>query len=144
MHDQDENSLPEENSFINDDEFTAPPERHGCVTTWLIFLIIANAVIALIYAFTVNKLAATLHTSGLAIAALIILCSINVICAVMLLTWKKIGFYGFVITTVLAFILNLYIGISPVRSIIGLLSFAVLYAILQIKRDGISAWSNLK
>jgi uncharacterized protein YacL len=127
----------------DDQNIPSTPERHGCVTTWLIFILIVNSIIALFYSFTANKISQNLNTSVLAIMGLVILCAINVVCSAMLLTWKKIGFYGFVITTILAFILNLNIGISLTRSIIGLLGFTLLYAILQIKKDGVSAWNYL-
>jgi len=130
---------PEESQNI-----PSTPERHGCVTTWLIIMLILNSLVALFYSVSVNKLAHSLNTSQFAIIGLVALGALNVIFSIMLLTWRKIGFYGFVITTIAAFSLNIYIGISPIRATLGLLGFAVLYGILQIKQNGISAWSYLK
>jgi len=147
MTDQDQNNNPEEtgNSLPEDNQFNSPtPERHGCVTAWLIFMLIANSIVALIYLFTINKLEQTLNISLRSIALLIILSALNTIFSIMLLSWKKIGFYGFAITAVIALVINIMIGISPMRALIGLAGFAILYAILQIKKDGISAWQNLK
>ena len=128
----------------DDQPIQSNPERHGCVTTWLIIMLILNSFVALFYSISVNKLAQSLNTSKIAIMGLVLLGALNIIFAIMLLTWRKIGFYGFVITTIAAFSLNIYIGISPARATLGLLGFAVLYGILQIKQNGISAWSYLK
>lgn len=34
-------------------------------------------------------------------------------------------------------------GISPLKCMLGLAGIGVLYAILQIKKDGVSAWEYL-
>jgi hypothetical protein len=122
----------------------ANPERHGCVTAWLIFMLIANSIITLIYLLRATRVMQPLKISIIPMIALIIVGILNVICSIMLLQWKKIGFYGFFITSIAAFIINISIGISPLRAIIGLAGFAILYGILQIKNNGFSTWSYLK
>jgi hypothetical protein len=140
----DPNNFENTNDQETKSDFQPAPDRHGCVTAWLIFSIIANSVVALIYTFTANKLSVQLNTSMLCIAALIVAGAINVVCAVMLLSYRKIGFYGFVITAALTFALNLYIGLSPFRALLGLTGIGILFAVLQIKKDGVSAWEYLK
>jgi hypothetical protein len=145
----DDDSVPgfmETDQSLNsyDDPYSPPRERHGCVTAWLILMIIANSVLALIYLFTANKLAQTMNIPIILVVALVILGVANVIFSVMLWSWKKSGFYGFVITGIIAFFINISIGISPVRCVLGLIGIAILYGILQIKNDGISAWENLE
>jgi hypothetical protein len=98
----------------------------------------------LIYLFTANKLAQTTNIPMTAIVALIILGVANVIFSLMLWRWKKSGFYGFVITAIIAFFINISVGISPVRCILGLIGIAILYGILQIKNGDTSAWENLE
>ena len=144
MTDQNSNNSENKEIFIEEQNFQIMPERHGCVTAWLVFMIVANSILALYYLFTSDKLAQALHTSTIAIGCLIVLGILNVVCSIMLLRWKILGFYGFIVTTVFAFILNLNIGISPISCFIGLLGFAILYGILQIKQNGVTAWSNLK
>ena len=84
------------------------------------------------------------RVSAIAILLLIILGASNVVFFIMLLSWKKIGFYGFAITSIAAFIINLNLGIGLTRSLIGVIGFAIFYGILQIKKDGLSAWQYLK
>ncbi len=121
-------------------------KRHGCVSAWLIFMIIGNALTALSYFFMSEIIATSLPVQIpkpmlYLMGAIAIL---NVVFSVMLFQWKKLGFYGFVVTSLLAFAMNTYIGISPTQSLFGLLGLGLLYAILQIKENKISAWNHLE
>jgi hypothetical protein len=40
--------------------------------------------------------------------------------------------------------LNLNMGLGDGQSFIGLVGIVILYGILQIKKDGITAWENLE
>ena len=120
--------------------------RHGCVTAYLIFVIIANSILAIIYLFAGNLITENLP-GDVSIEIIIILGLIgvfNVICAVMLFKWKKWGFWGFVGTSIISLMINLAIGLGVGTSLAGLIGIAILYAILQIKQDNISAWENLE
>jgi hypothetical protein len=123
-----------------------PKQRHGFVTTWLILLIIINSIVALVYLFLGDTIAQNLQgeISNPILLFLALLCTANVIFAVLLLKWKKIGFFGYIISGAVALIVNLNIGIGIAQSIRGLIGIAVLYGILQIKKDNISAWENLE
>lgn len=69
----------------------------------------------------------------------------NVIFAVLIFKWKKLGFHGFLITSILGLILNFMIGIGLGQSIAGLVGVALLYGILQLKAaNGQSAWDGLE
>lgn len=124
-------------------------KRHGCVTAWLVMMIIANTLASIFYLFMnmigsmVKQDPETKLTTPL-ILLLIIIGVANVIFSVLLLKWNKIGFYGFLISSIGALIVNIYVGLSIGQSSIGLIGFAVLYGILQIKRDDKSAWENLE
>jgi hypothetical protein len=143
MNDQNSNSFPEEgqNDLLSEIPNQSKPNRHGCVTAWLIFMIIANSITTLIYTLRAN---AFTNISSLQLSLLIIGGSLNIAFAVMLLQWKKYAFYGFAITAIVAFANNISIGISVTKSLLGLLGFAVLYSVLKIKENGISAWDQLK
>ncbi len=122
-----------------------PKQRHGCVTAWLVLMIVVNAA-AMFYSLisTSDNMSAYAFVIPRWIyltLALISLC--NVICAVMLLKWKKIAFWGFVVSSILTMSVNLYAGLGIAQSIVGLLGVCVLFAILQIKEGGKSAWENL-
>jgi hypothetical protein len=121
-------------------------KRHGCVTAWLIFMIIANSAVALLYFFAgdyISRNSPTPVSTGILIL-LAILGIANVGFAVLLLKWNKWGFWGFILTAVCSLIINLSIGLGVSQSILGLVGIGILYGILQIKQDNVSAWDNLE
>ena len=123
-----------------------PKQRHGCVTAWLILMIILNSLAALLYLFAGDTIAQGMP-AGITHSILIVLGVLgiaNVIFAVMLYNWKKLGFWGFVITSIGSFIINITSGLSTGQSFVGLVGIAVLYGILQITKDDVSAWDHLE
>ena len=68
---------------------------------------------------------------------------LNLIFALMLFSWKKWAFWGLLLTSLLSFGLNLYLGLGIVNASIGLLGIVLLYALLQMKHKGKSAWEQL-
>jgi hypothetical protein len=129
----------------NENSYVAK-QRHGCVTAWLIVMIIINSLFAIIYLFASDMI--TKYLPGNVSTRMIILLGIigigNVVFSVLLIQWKKIGFWGFIITSVAALIINLSIGLGIGQSVFGLVGIAVLYGVLQIKKDNIPAWDNLE
>lgn len=142
-NDQNENLEQSSNFEIDDQSTLYVPQRHGCVTAWLVFMLIANSIVSFVYLFTLIKTGGVLKVSASSLIALLIIGFFNVAFSIMLLSWKKIGFYGFAISAVVTFIINISIRVSLVKCTVGLLGFLILYGILQIKRDGISAWDNM-
>jgi hypothetical protein len=67
----------------------------------------------------------------------------NVVFSILLFKWMKIGFWGFLITSIGALIINLSIGLGIGQSLFGLVGIAILYGVLQIKKDNVPAWDNL-
>jgi hypothetical protein len=59
-----------------------------------------------------------------------------------LFKWKKAGFYGFIGTSAVVFIVNLSIGLGIVPSLLGLGGVGMLYGILQIGNEQ-SGWRQL-
>ncbi|MFH1051234.1 MAG: hypothetical protein V1779_09955 [bacterium] len=120
-------------------------QRHGCVTAWLILMIIANSLVAILYLFNGEMISQNLpggiSNSMLILLAIIGIC--NVVFSVFLFQWKKWAFWGFIISSLVSFIINLTIGIGIGQSVFGLVGIAILYGVLQIKKDNVSAWSNL-
>lgn len=121
-------------------------QRHGCVTAWLIFMIIANAAFAAIYLFAGDMVAENIPggISNLMLFLLGLLAAANVVFAVLLLKWKRIGFYGFLATSVITIAVNLSIGLGVGQSIAGIIGVIILYGILQIKKDSVTAWDNME
>lgn len=121
-------------------------QRHGCVTAWLIFIIVANSIVALLYLLGGNMIAQNIP-GGISTPFLIILGLLgvgNVFFAVLLLQWKKLGFWGFLGTSIVALFINLSIGMSVGQSLFGLVGIAILYGVLQIKQGDTSVWENLE
>jgi hypothetical protein len=120
-------------------------ERHGCVSTWLIFIIIVNFITILTNIFAPKIVEKGLNYPSQFIIILYTLLAVtNILCAIMILKWKKWAFWIFIITGVLGVILNLYIEVGLFTSLIGLLGIPILYFMLQIKKDNIAAWENLE
>ncbi len=117
-------------------------ERHGCVTAWLILMIIANSIIALTYLFTDNTTPQS--PTNLTTLMLTTIGIANIIFAIMLLQWKKWAFWAFATTSLITLGVNISIGISVGNALVGLIGIVILYGILQIKKDGITAWENLE
>ena len=123
-----------------------PKERHGCVTTWLILIIIANSLLAVLLLFGSESMKNELliDTSQTPIMLIGIISVVNVVCAVLLFRWMVIGFWGFVGTSVIGVILNLIMGVGIGQSLFGLVSVFILYRVLQIKKNNVSTWEHLQ
>lgn len=118
----------------------AQKERHGCVTAYLIFMIVVNSIVSLIY--FVSFFIGRFDSPIIIIAAIMGL--LNVYFATQLMQWKKAGYYGFFLTVAVSFVLSFSIGGGTPTAIGGLIGIGVLYAVLQIKKDGVSAWENME
>ncbi len=121
-------------------------KRHGCLTAWLVLMTILNSLAAIVYLFAGDWISKNLP-EGISTPLLILLALLgvaNVIFSVLLFQWKKWGFWGFIITSIGALIVNLSIGSGIGKSLFGLVGISILYGILQIKKDNVSAWKNLE
>ena len=121
-------------------------ERHGCVTAWLVFMIIVNAGVGIWYLISSEDISRMLPSrpdpSMLMITGVVAFA--NVAFAVLLLKWKKIGFFGFIGSSIAGVILNLALGLGIGQSVTGLIGVVILYGILQIKKDDKSTWEGLE
>ncbi|MBT8272043.1 MAG: hypothetical protein KJO25_08370, partial [Bacteroidia bacterium] len=82
--------------------------RHGCVTAWLILMIVANAFSAITYLFMGNIISENLPNSipNSVILLLGLVSIVNLVFAIMLFKWKKWAFWGFAGTSIIALIIN--------------------------------------
>ena len=118
-------------------------ERHGCVNAWLWIVIISNLGLGIYYAATMFS--AYTNTMSLGFGLLSILATLNVLGVILLMRWNKCGFYLFVVSSVLATLVNVgVLSLEPLVSLFGLLAILIWWGILQIKKDGVSAWSLLE
>lgn len=121
-------------------------QRHGCVTAWLIFMIIANSLTAVSYLFMGDTISQNLPEPipQPMMIVLAIVSIMNLVLAIMLFQWKKWAFWAFAGTSIIALVINLSLGLGIGTSLFGLAGIAILYGILQIKKDGVTAWENLE
>jgi hypothetical protein len=119
-------------------------QRHGCLTAWLVLMIIANSGTALVYLLGSAAIKQTLPSApAWCFPLLAVLGLLNVVCAVALLQWRKWGFFGFVVSALAAFGINLAIGLNIVQACFGLVGVGVLYAVLQIGNAN-KGWPQLE
>jgi hypothetical protein len=119
-------------------------QRHGCLTAWLVLVIVLNAIVSLVYLFGSSAVGSTLPSSrGWAIPVLAVLALVNVACAVALFLWKRWGFYGLVATSVVTFAINIALGINVLQAAFGLVGVAILYGVLQIGEAN-KGWPQLE
>ena len=119
--------------------------RHGCLTAWLIFMLVGNSLGALGYILAGEAIREALPatSAGWVIPVLAVLSIANIVFAIALFQWQKWGFWGVVATSVAAFIINLSIGIGVGQSALGLIGIALLYGVLNIG-DSNKGWPQLK
>jgi hypothetical protein len=119
-------------------------QRHGCLTAWLVVVIILNSLTTLIYLFGSSAIASGLPSSRTwAIPLLAVLAVANVAFAVALFLWKRWGFYGFVATSIVSFGVNLALGVNVVQALFGLVGVAILFGVLQIGNEN-KGWPQLE
>lgn len=127
----------------NPEEATISMEhRHGFVTFWLWVLIVGNFILAIISFFP--KIMWGEDVSNVFVAYSVII-GINDLCVVIgafnLLLRKKSGFYLIGGSAILGGILSIIMTHSFPSPLIGLVT---LWAVLQIKKNGISYWEVLE
>lgn len=116
--------------------------RHGCLTVWLVWMVIANSAVAVLYLFRAGSAATAINIDSSATLIILGIVSIfNVVCAVALLRWKKWGFWGFTTVSAVVFVLNIING-QPGLGAFGLVGVVVLWAALQSGRP--KAWEQLE
>ena len=112
----------------------ANKKRHGCVTTWLVLIFIASA-----YSVLANLAMGFYYPWNI----YVMLSIGQLVCVILMFNWKLNGFWGFAIIQLPATFLNISLGLPASAIIGGLLAPFILYFILQIKRNNISAWDQL-
>ncbi len=118
-------------------------ERNGCVSFWLWAVLIANVVLTIYYA--VIMFDSQSREAALGIGLCSILGLLTVLGAILLMRWNKNGFYMMAFSSIMAIIVNIFIlKMEPGTTMGSLVSIFIWWAILQIKEDGVSAWSQLQ
>jgi len=122
----------------------APPARHGGLVAWLVIVLAANiaaaAVILYMY-WVVNKTFPDASVWSTAIRTTVALA--NVVFVIAIFKWRRWGFYGFIVSSLVALVTNISIGIGIPQSLVGLIGVLLLYGALNIGGPN-KAWPHLK
>jgi len=119
-------------------------QRHGCLTAWLLLIIVANAGVALLYMLGSAAIRHNLPNLPTWFFPLFILGAIaNIVFAIGLFRWKKWAFWGALVMSLIIFIVNLSLGINVVSALLGLAGIAILYLVLQIGGEK-KGWTQLE
>ena len=126
-------------------------ERHGFVTFWIVLMIIGGIID---YGINFHKFYQAFRWENYFIPlwvfiVFVIISFVNIIFAMTLLYYKKWGFFSICGTAIIAFGINTYLYnlgemALLVVPMIGLVSPLILFAVLQIRKNGISCWKNLE
>ena len=116
-------------------------QRHGCLTAWLIFMIIANSISAIVYLVDPDMVQP--GASEWMFLLLAFVGAFNAICAIALLQWKRWGFYGFCVMSVIAGFINVSLGLGIVSLISAPIAVGALYGMLNIGKER-KAWPKLE
>jgi hypothetical protein len=118
-------------------------ERHGFISFWLGLIVFIN-VIVLIFVFSSSNYINYFFNNIGASKVIGISCIISIISAILLL-YHNIGFWMFLITCVVEMVFMISWGFGFFSSIISAaIAPTVLFAILQLKKNGVSYWDYLK
>ena len=120
------------------------PKRHGLLTAFLIFKIVAFSATFCIYAITSDQIIA--KAPNIPRWALMVFCFsslIGIASAVAILRWQKWGFYALCALAMIALPINLYSHISPGTAFLGLLGPVIMYGLLQLGGEN-RAWLFLR
>lgn len=146
---QPDNSPFDFNSLGNSDETEGiqtneKKQRHGCLTAWLVLMIIGNSVSMLMYLFGSELIKKSFPDApSWSMPVLVIMGIANVIFAVALFKWRMWGFVGSVGSSIIVFFINLSIGVGILQSIGGILGVAILYGVLKMGNER-AAWPKLE
>ena len=119
--------------------------RHGCLTAWLVLMIIGNslgAVICAVQSYQTTSHHAIVFSRYFPLMLLAVVLNVaGLVCAVALLRWKKWGFYGYLILKVVDVGGGLLLGntIAPA----GLIAVVILFGLLHVGGPN-KAWNNLE
>lgn len=117
-------------------------QRNGCITAWLWVAIIANIGMTIFYAVSMFSAYSTEMALGFGICS--ILGVVNILGAILLMRWNKTGFYLFLISSLITAIVSIFVLKMEAATAIGsLFAIIIWWAILQAKKNGVSAWSQL-
>lgn len=129
-----------------ENEQTLKKQRHGCVTSLLIFMMMANSASVILYLFATEFISKTLsiQISDSDKIFLSLFQIANFISCILLFQWKKIGFWLYIATNVATVVLSIYQGKGISQLWSALFGVAFLYGVMQIAtKNRKTTWEEL-
>lgn len=118
-------------------------QRNGCISVWLWIALLVNIGLTIYYVVSMFDVLPGENVLGCGLCSILGL--VNVLSVILLLRWNKSGFYMLVLSSLMAIVINIFLLRMPVATMLSsLLAIVVWWAILQIKKEGVSAWSQLQ
>jgi hypothetical protein len=113
-------------------------KRGGCLTAFLILMLVANPLTAGYYVLAGETVRQSLpNLPGWAIPVLAVAAVLNFVFAVGVWMWKRWGVYGLFVSAALVFVLNTFIvGILP--ALVGIIGPVILFFLIR------PVWSQLE
>ena len=132
------------NSTVADSVNSTERKRHGFTSFWLIFSLICSVIVGGIYVFSPSIITQYYNVSS----GLVMLYGFSAMAVVvgdiLLLCWKKTGFWLFIGSSVVSLLLNMAIGMNFLQSLWGLIGIVIMWGILHIRKNGKTAWEQLE
>lgn len=119
-------------------------KRSGFVTFWLWFMIAGNIISA------IPSISEMIKYNDVLEGAVVIFNIINIIAIILIMKWRKIGFFIFLLVCIKTLISSImhqsyFSSGSLMLSVAScIISPLVLYIILQSRKYGVSCWDQLK
>jgi hypothetical protein len=114
-------------------------QRGGCLTAWIFILMIVNTGTA----FLLLGMQDRLDLSDGDIIIQFLLLTAIIVGGILLLKWRKTGFYLILAAFLISTVINLAAG-NGIYSFSGAMGILILWGLLNKKADGVSAWQQMK
>jgi hypothetical protein len=118
--------------------------RHGFTTFWLIVSLISFVITGSTYLFSPQVIIQYWDASRSLVLLFGIVSMVGVVGAILLLCWKKIGFWIYIGIAVASFFLNMALRLSIAQCLFGLVGIAIMWGVLQIRKNNKTTWEQLE
>jgi hypothetical protein len=116
--------------------------RHGCLTAYLVVLIVGNAISLIVY--LLGGLAPANDRPAWLLAFYSVIAGFDIVCAIAIFMWKKWGVYGLCGVTFAGLVISIIQGELLIISLINLIiSLGLLFWVLNIGGEN-KSWPQLE
>jgi hypothetical protein len=126
-------------TFLDAAQAETLKQRGGCLTTWIYIMMIINVGMA----FLALGMREYLQLSDGDIIIQFLISIATIVCGILLLKWKKTGFYLILAVYLISVVINLIAG-NGIYSFSGAMGLLILWVLLNKKADNVSAWQQMK